>query len=155
MAGPLVVDVAKFAAAVKNASGVGWAVGGLATAGVVGGVAKAMGTADTLRSADVLRRDAESRYRDGVAGGCAVVSRESLSTAGWPDGAPGRNALDVHVLRLRRRLAPLSLVIRTVRSRGYLLEVESAKQGTVVTLTVSKGPDQVSVPDVTIGLPDG
>jgi DNA-binding response OmpR family regulator len=52
----------------------------------------------------------------------AVVSRESLSRAGWPDGAPGRNALDVHVLRLRRRLAPVRLVIRTVRSRGYLLE---------------------------------
>ena len=60
----------------------------------------------------------------------AVVSRETLSAAGWPDGAPGRNALDVHVLRLRRRLAPLSLVIRTVRSRGYLLEVAGAKQGT-------------------------
>jgi DNA-binding response OmpR family regulator len=53
----------------------------------------------------------------------AVVSRDALSRAGWPDGAPGRNALDVHVLRLRRRLARLSLVIRTVRSRGYLLEV--------------------------------
>jgi DNA-binding response OmpR family regulator len=51
-----------------------------------------------------------------------VVSRESLSRAGWPDGAPGRNALDVHVLRLRRRLSPLGLAIRTVRSRGYLLE---------------------------------
>lgn len=52
----------------------------------------------------------------------AVVSRESLARAGWPEGAPGRNALDVHVLRLRRRLAPVGLVIRTVRSRGYLLE---------------------------------
>jgi DNA-binding response OmpR family regulator len=52
----------------------------------------------------------------------AVVSREALARAGWPDGAPGRNALDVHVLRLRRRVAPLGLAIRTVRSRGYLLE---------------------------------
>ncbi|MDQ6614227.1 MAG: helix-turn-helix domain-containing protein [Actinomycetota bacterium] len=52
----------------------------------------------------------------------AVVSREGLARAGWPDGAPGRNALDVHVLRLRRRIQPLGLVIRTVRSRGYLLE---------------------------------
>jgi DNA-binding response OmpR family regulator len=51
-----------------------------------------------------------------------VVSRESLSRAGWPDGAPGRNALDVHMLRLRRRISPLALAIRTVRSRGYLLE---------------------------------
>lgn len=50
-----------------------------------------------------------------------VVSREALAQAGWPHGAPGRNALDVHVLRLRRRLAPLALGIHTVRSRGYLL----------------------------------
>jgi two-component system OmpR family response regulator len=52
----------------------------------------------------------------------AVVSRDALSRAGWPEGAPGRNALDVHVLRLRRRLMTVDLVIRTVRSRGYLLE---------------------------------
>jgi hypothetical protein len=51
-----------------------------------------------------------------------VVSRDSLAKAGWPDGAPGRNALDVHMLRLRRRISPLTLAIRTVRSRGYLLE---------------------------------
>jgi DNA-binding response OmpR family regulator len=51
-----------------------------------------------------------------------VVSRESLAGAGWPTGAPGRNALDVHVLRLRRRIGPLGLAIRTVRSRGYLME---------------------------------
>ena len=52
----------------------------------------------------------------------AVVSRDALARAGWPEGTPGRNALDVHVLRLRRRLLPVGLVIRTVRSRGYLLE---------------------------------
>jgi DNA-binding response OmpR family regulator len=52
----------------------------------------------------------------------AVVGREALAKAGWPDGAPGRNALDVHVLRLRRRLATVGLGIKTVRSRGYLLE---------------------------------
>lgn len=55
----------------------------------------------------------------------AVVSRDQLSRSGWPKGAPGRNALDVHVLRLRRRIAPLDLSIKTVRSRGYLLEAES------------------------------
>lgn len=52
----------------------------------------------------------------------AVVSREALIRALWPGKTPGRNALDVHVLRLRRRLAPLGLAIKTVRSRGYLLE---------------------------------
>jgi DNA-binding response OmpR family regulator len=52
----------------------------------------------------------------------AVTSRETLVRAGWPAEAPGRNALDVHVLRLRRRLQPVGLAIRTVRSRGYLME---------------------------------
>jgi hypothetical protein len=51
-----------------------------------------------------------------------VVSRDALSRAGWPQGAPGRNALDVHVLRLRRRIHTVGLAIRTIRSRGYLLE---------------------------------
>ena len=55
-----------------------------------------------------------------------VVSRDQLTKAGWPQVTPGRNALDVHVLRLRRRIRDLGLAIRTVRSRGYLLEVEGA-----------------------------
>ena len=57
-----------------------------------------------------------------------VAGRDELARAGWPDGAPGRNALDVHVLRLRRRLAPVGLAIRTVRSRGYLLEPVAARE---------------------------
>ncbi|MEJ7845891.1 MAG: helix-turn-helix domain-containing protein [Acidimicrobiales bacterium] len=61
----------------------------------------------------------------------AVVSRDALARAGWPEGAPGRNALDVHVLRLRRRVSPLGLAIRTVRSRGYLLEWSGSGQRTV------------------------
>ncbi|MGC1512952.1 MAG: winged helix-turn-helix domain-containing protein [Acidimicrobiales bacterium] len=52
-----------------------------------------------------------------------VVSRDTLAQSGWPQGAPGRNALDVHVLRLRRRLQGVGLTIRTVRSRGYLIEL--------------------------------
>lgn len=56
----------------------------------------------------------------------AVVGRDALARAGWPEGAPGRNALDVHVLRLRRRLSEVGLAIRTVRSRGYLLEAYSS-----------------------------
>jgi two-component system, OmpR family, response regulator len=53
----------------------------------------------------------------------SVVTRDLLTRSGWPSGAPGRNALDVHVLRLRRRVASVGLAIRTVRSRGYLLEL--------------------------------
>jgi two-component system OmpR family response regulator len=52
----------------------------------------------------------------------AVVSRDRLSRAAWSGEAPSRNALDVHVLRLRRRLVAVSLVVTTVRCRGYLLE---------------------------------
>lgn len=59
----------------------------------------------------------------------AVVGRETLIRAVWPGQAPGRNALDVHILRLRRRLRPLGLAIRTVRSRGYLLEPQSEEEG--------------------------
>lgn len=51
-----------------------------------------------------------------------VVGREALVKAGWPGEAPNRNVLDVHILRLRRRLEPIGLSIRTVRSRGYVLE---------------------------------
>ncbi|MGZ4681590.1 MAG: winged helix-turn-helix domain-containing protein [Acidimicrobiales bacterium] len=67
----------------------------------------------------------------------AVVSRDQLSRSGWPKGAPGRNALDVHVLRLRRRIAPLGLAIKTVRSRGYLLEAEAAGAAVVAGFSES------------------
>jgi len=60
----------------------------------------------------------------------AVVSREALARAGWPDNVPDRNVLDVHIVRLRRRLTPVGLAIRTVRSRGYLLEDADASAGT-------------------------
>ena len=52
----------------------------------------------------------------------AVVGRDALARRAWPDGTPTRNALDVHVLRFRRRIAPLGLELRTVRARGYLLQ---------------------------------
>jgi DNA-binding response OmpR family regulator len=52
----------------------------------------------------------------------AVVGRETLARRAWPDGTPTRNALDVHMLRLRRRIASLGVEVRTVRSRGYLMQ---------------------------------
>ncbi|UDY37088.1 winged helix-turn-helix domain-containing protein [Dermatobacter hominis] len=59
----------------------------------------------------------------------AVASRESVVRAAWPDAAPGRNALDVHILRLRRRLEPVGLAVRTVRNRGYRLEPVATPDG--------------------------
>ncbi len=51
-----------------------------------------------------------------------VVGREDLLVHGWPEARPSRNVLDVHMVRLRRRLEPLGLQIRTVRKRGYVLD---------------------------------
>lgn len=67
----------------------------------------------------------------------AVVSREQLAKSGWPSGAPGRNALDVHMLRLRRRIAEIGLVIKTVRSRGYLLEPQTNSTAQTESLRVA------------------
>jgi len=52
----------------------------------------------------------------------AVVGRDTLVRRAWPGGSPTRNALDVHMLRLRRRIGELGLEVRTVRARGYLLQ---------------------------------
>lgn len=50
-----------------------------------------------------------------------VVGRALIGRAGWPDSAPSRNQIDVHMLRLRRRIAPMGLSLRTIRGRGYSL----------------------------------
>lgn len=59
----------------------------------------------------------------------AVVARGVLTDRAWPDGAPTRNALDVHMLRLRRRAGTVGIEIRTVRSRGYLMHAAAALDG--------------------------
>ncbi len=54
--------------------------------------------------------------------GC-LVSHDTLHQ--WLPGRQGvasRNALNLHIMRIRRRIKPLGLVIRTVRGRGYLIE---------------------------------
>ncbi|WP_436722936.1 winged helix-turn-helix domain-containing protein [Streptomyces sp. URMC 127] len=51
-----------------------------------------------------------------------VVARDDL-LAPRPGRPPlSRNALDLHIMRIRRRLAALGLRVRTVRGRGYVLE---------------------------------
>lgn len=65
-----------------------------------------------------------------------VVSRRELSRAAWPGRPQEGNALDVHILRLRQRIAPLGLAIRTVRSRGYLLERQARSE-----LPETNGPE--------------
>jgi DNA-binding response OmpR family regulator len=58
----------------------------------------------------------------------AVVGRDTLLRRAWPGGSPTRNALDVHMLRLRRRISSLGLEVRTVRARGYLLQAAEAPE---------------------------
>ncbi|MFD9795227.1 winged helix-turn-helix domain-containing protein [Streptomyces sp. NPDC059070] len=54
-----------------------------------------------------------------------IVSREDLTAQMWPAAENlRRNALDVRILRVRRRLAPLGLVIKTVWGNGYMLDAE-------------------------------
>lgn len=60
---------------------------------------------------------------------CLVVARDALMRRGWSGNRPRRNALDLQILRLRRRIAPLDLAIRTVRARGYVLEPKEAAAG--------------------------
>lgn len=56
----------------------------------------------------------------------SIVPRATLARAAWGDGAtPGRR-LDSRLFALRGRLAPLGLVIHTVRGRGCLLTTDSA-----------------------------
>ena len=51
-----------------------------------------------------------------------AVARADLAAAAWPQGGPDHHAIDVHVHRLRPRLARIGLVIHTLRGRGYMLE---------------------------------
>jgi DNA-binding winged helix-turn-helix (wHTH) protein len=51
-----------------------------------------------------------------------LVSRQRLADAAWPEGVPGASALSTLVHRLRRRIRPLGLTIKTIRSRGFVME---------------------------------
>lgn len=52
-----------------------------------------------------------------------VVGKEQLAEQlyGWDEGV-GANAIEVYVHRLRRKLEPAGVAIRTIRGLGYLLE---------------------------------
>jgi two-component system OmpR family response regulator len=52
-----------------------------------------------------------------------VVSKEQMleSLAGWDEDV-GPNAIEVYIHRLRRKLEPCGLEIRTIRGLGYLLD---------------------------------
>jgi DNA-binding response OmpR family regulator len=52
----------------------------------------------------------------------ALVSDVDLAARAWAAFPPGGAALRVHLTRLRRRIAPIGLEIRTVRSRGHVMQ---------------------------------
>jgi hypothetical protein len=49
-----------------------------------------------------------------------VVSREQLARTVWPDQGVQPKTLEMHIVKLRRRLAP-ALEIETVRARGWVM----------------------------------
>lgn len=56
----------------------------------------------------------------------AVVSRDTLGRAAWPDGRADDHAVGVTVARLRRRLGRLGDAVETLPRRGYRLAAERA-----------------------------
>lgn len=60
-----------------------------------------------------------------------VVAREALRAELYAQKARSstRNSLDLHIMRLRRRIEPLGLTIRTVWGNGYVLERAFAEVG--------------------------
>jgi len=55
----------------------------------------------------------------------STVPLEELVQEVWPDEPPSASSIRVHILRLRRRIAPLGLEIRTVQGKGYALTARS------------------------------
>lgn len=54
----------------------------------------------------------------------AIVLHASLEDEVWHGPAPSHDALDAAIYRLRRRLAGLGMRIRSVRGRGFTLELD-------------------------------
>ena len=55
-----------------------------------------------------------------------VCCRALLTDAGWPRRPANERILDTYVRRLRAKIPEFGLEIRTVRKRGFLLDVDGA-----------------------------
>ena|SRR2546426_5519029 len=90
------------------------------------------GTAPELDEFDILRRGSrwaalaplEARIIEVFLARLGRVVRRSEFAVVWPHGMPAPRAVDGRLVLLRERIAPLGLGIRSVRARGFLLEVE-------------------------------
>lgn len=57
----------------------------------------------------------------------SAVRREALIDATWPDDKVNPNILNVHMVKLRRRIECLGLTIHTLRGYGYLLDSSTGR----------------------------
>lgn len=55
-----------------------------------------------------------------------VVGYEELQRRGWPGAPTSENALRLHLMRLRRKVADLGLDLRSVRAAGAVLQRSTA-----------------------------
>jgi DNA-binding response OmpR family regulator len=55
----------------------------------------------------------------------AIVPRERLTAAVWPDGPPSPRSLDSLLYRLRLRIAEVNIHVLAARGRGFIVEVGS------------------------------
>ena len=88
-------------------------------------------TLPALDECDILRRGRrwtaltpiEARIIEVLLSRSGRVVRRSEFGAVWPQGMPAPRAVDARLTQLRARIAPLGLRIRSVRARGFLLEI--------------------------------
>lgn len=78
----------------------------------------------TYRDGVVAISPVETALLESLAGAFqSLVLREELQECLVERQAcSNRNALDLHILRIRRRIRPLSLAVQTAWGRGYILE---------------------------------
>lgn len=57
-----------------------------------------------------------------VDGFMSLVTDKVLVSRAWPEGLPSRSALRVHLHRLRKRIEPLGLIVRSVPRHGWVLQ---------------------------------
>lgn len=80
-----------------------------------------------FRSSSVLLSPTETDLVTVLAGSfCEVVSRRELLEILPGTPKPSRNALDLHMMRIRRRVKVLGLEVHAVWGRGYILKSADA-----------------------------
>ena len=74
--------------------------------------------------AAMMLSELEATLLEEFLSGSVLMSRAQLEHAVWPDGAPSARSLDNLMFRLRGHLEVLGVAVRSVRGRGFVLEVD-------------------------------